>query len=186
MMNVYVANLGKYNEGYLVGQWLELPATEEEINEVFVKIKLGHYDEEGEYIHGYEEDYSIYEEYAIHDYECDIEGVKISEYSSLSNLNEIAEQLEELDESDKEKLEAIVEYQGGDILDYIDELDDYILYSDICDEYDLGYYWIQESGCYDLKSMGNLANYFDYEKFGRDITYDGNGTFTKYGWLEAC
>lgn len=26
--------------------------------------------------------------------------------------------------------------------------------------------------CYDLSKMGNLANYIDYEKFGRDLRYD--------------
>lgn len=28
MLKIYVTNLGKYNEGFLIGKWLELPATE--------------------------------------------------------------------------------------------------------------------------------------------------------------
>ena len=33
MIKVYLANLGKYNEGELVGEWLELPCTEEEMEQ---------------------------------------------------------------------------------------------------------------------------------------------------------
>ena len=32
-MAVYIANLGKYNEGYLVGDWFCFPLNEEEIAE---------------------------------------------------------------------------------------------------------------------------------------------------------
>lgn len=38
MINVYITNLGKYNEGCLVGKWLKLPATDEEIEEVLKEI----------------------------------------------------------------------------------------------------------------------------------------------------
>lgn len=31
MMNIYLTNLGKYNEGYLIGEWVELPITEDEL-----------------------------------------------------------------------------------------------------------------------------------------------------------
>ena len=47
-MAVYIANLGKYNEGYLVGAWFTFPIGEEDVKE---KIGLN----------------EQYEEYAIHD-----------------------------------------------------------------------------------------------------------------------
>lgn len=37
-LKVFLTNLGKYNEGELVGKWLELPATDEEIEEVKERI----------------------------------------------------------------------------------------------------------------------------------------------------
>lgn len=175
MLNVYIANLGKYNEGYLVGDWLELPASEEEIQELMVKIGI---------------DGVNYEEYAIHDIECDFTPLynEIGEYSSLTTLNELAEKLEEIDNDELEKLEAIIEYDGMGGLEgldsLIDNLDDYILYTDINDEYDLGYYWIEESGCYEVPNF--LQNYIDYESFGRDIRLDGRGAFTKHGWIEVA
>ena len=49
-MRVYVANLGKYNEGELVGDWFEPPIDYDEMAE---RIGLNEF----------------YEEYAIHDYE---------------------------------------------------------------------------------------------------------------------
>ena len=35
MMNIYLTNLGKYNEGELVGEWVQLPISNEELQEVF-------------------------------------------------------------------------------------------------------------------------------------------------------
>lgn len=35
MMKIYLTNLGKYNEGQLVGEWVELPVSQEELKEVF-------------------------------------------------------------------------------------------------------------------------------------------------------
>ena len=68
----------------------------------------------------------------------------------------------------------------------IDDLEEYNLYVDITNDYDLGYYWAEESGCYDLSKMGHLSNYFDYERFGRDIALEADGGFTSYGFIERC
>ena len=37
MMNIYLTNLGKYNEGELVGEWVQLPISNEELQKVFEK-----------------------------------------------------------------------------------------------------------------------------------------------------
>ena len=50
----FVTNLGKYNEGELVGEWVEFPITNEEMQEVFKRIGIG----------------GRYEEWFITDYEC--------------------------------------------------------------------------------------------------------------------
>ena len=72
-MQVYIANLGKYNEGELVGDWFSFPLDEEVIAE---RIGLN----------------AEYEEYAIHD--TDNFPMEISEYISIEELNRIYEQLE--------------------------------------------------------------------------------------------
>ena len=39
----------------------------------------------------------------------------------------------------------------------------------------------------EIKNLGkNLKNYIDYEGFGRDVRLESDGTFTDYGWIEAC
>ena len=62
----YIANLGKYNEGYLVGAWFTFPIDEEDVKE---KIGLN----------------EQYEEYAIHD--TDNFPIAIGEYVSIEELN---------------------------------------------------------------------------------------------------
>ena len=37
----FVTNLGKYNEGELVGEWVHFPTTEEEMKKVFERIGIG-------------------------------------------------------------------------------------------------------------------------------------------------
>lgn len=71
----FVTNLGKYNEGALVGEWVKFPITEDELKEVFERIGIGSKDEFGH----------VYEEWFITDYECPVHGVydMLSEYESL-------------------------------------------------------------------------------------------------------
>ena len=64
-MRIYIANLGKYNEGELVGAWFTPPVDFEEVKE-----RIGLNDE--------------YEEYAIHDYELPVE---IDEYTPIEEVN---------------------------------------------------------------------------------------------------
>ena len=58
----FVTNLGKYNEGALVGEWVKFPTTEEEMQKVFERIGIGSKDEFG----------AVYEEWFITDYECPV------------------------------------------------------------------------------------------------------------------
>lgn len=189
MLKLYIANLGKYNEGYLVGDWITLPYTQDELNYLFVKIGLGYYDRlnGGEYVHGLHVGGCVYEEFAIHDVDTDISALyrSIGEYDNLDRLNEVAELLEGLDEHDQKKVESIMEWgTESNFIDAVENMDNYVLYEDINSEEDLGYYWLEESGCCEIPE--HLRYYIDYEKFGRDMSINGNGMFTEYGWLEAC
>lgn len=168
---IFITNLGKYNEGELIGKWLDLPVTEDELTGTLEEIGIN----------------EEYEEFFITDKESNYSAITdtIDEYSNIEELSELIETIENLDEHDSEKLCAILEYFGdSSIDDYISSLDDYNLMSDVHSDYDLGYYYIEESGCYNLESMGNLARYFDYEAFGRDIELEADGGFTSYGFIE--
>ena len=74
----FVTNLGKYNEGELVGEWVHFPTTEEEMKKVFERIGIGSKDEFGQ----------VYEEWFITDYDCSIHGCKFRVQSSTCTGNE--------------------------------------------------------------------------------------------------
>jgi len=56
----FITNLGKYNEGELVGEWVKFPTTQEKLQEVFERIGIGSKDDFG----------NPYEEWFITDYDC--------------------------------------------------------------------------------------------------------------------
>ena len=169
----FVTNLGKYNEGELVGEWVKFPLTNEEMQEVFKRIGIG----------------GRYEEWFITDYECPDPGIYnlLGEYESLSELNYLAGQIMELNESE-EFWRAVLdlgEYTGSvrDLINLTENMDCFDYLSGVTSDSDLGYYWIEESGCYDTKALGFLSNYIDYEGFGRDIRFEESGTFTDNGYV---
>lgn len=162
VFSVFVTNLGKYNEGYLVGRWVEFPTTQEHMQQVFTEIGL---------------DGMRYEEYFITDYDSAIFGLTdcFGEFENLSMLNYLASMIQDMDYS-IEQLEAMLElgeYTGSveELINLIDNEECFNYMPDIEDDYDLGYAWVEEMGIYgeELKRIGTLANYIDYEKFGRDI-----------------
>lgn len=178
-IKIYVANLGAYNRGYLVGKWIELPLSEEEIKEELDEILNG---EEAAKTRSYPGE--VDEEWAIHDYECDF--LKIGEYDSIERLNNLAARLEEVESYEENKLKALLEcgYYGDDIEECIDNLDNFRLSEDIQNDQDLGQYWLFESGCYEVPEF--LMSYIDEKAFGRDISINSEGMFTEYGWIERC
>lgn len=171
----YITNLGKYNEGALIGKWITFPIEEDDLQEVLKEIECCYYDEEGEYIN------TGYEEFFFTDWDCDFD-IDLGEYGNIDKLNELAETINNWAD-DEDLLKAACELWN---IEYIlnNSPDEYILYSDIHTDYDLGYYWINDSGCYNLDKMGNLVNYIDYESFGRDIRLESDGGFTKLGFVE--
>lgn len=115
-IRVALTNLGKYNEGELVYTWLELPATQSEIDEAFEIIGV---------------DFEEYEEYFISDYEAPF---SIYEYSNLTRLNELAERLTNAD-----GFEAIASgtYDAGDVYAFAASLGKEDHVSDIVTDEDL-------------------------------------------------
>lgn len=170
MLKIYIANLGKYNEGFLVGKWVDLPCTEEELEQVYIDIKVAHRDEEGNFMPYYTEDGIVYEEVAIHDYESKIDGLHISEYTNIEKLNELAERLDEYEDDEIETIEALVEADGCELEEAMDRFDggNVTLYQadslkDLAEQFkDEGFF-----------STETLLNYIDFEALGRDLSFDG-------------
>ena len=185
MIKLYLANLGKYNEGILKGEWVELPLSETELEEVMVNIGVAHYDKEGNFVpyvietdeKGYE---YVYEEYAIHDYETDL-NISISEYSSLDNLNAIAENVEdfELDQVNALLDGGVIDMKDlieGDLEEIMQNYSFIELEPNMNEEQEVGYAYVDEvCGGLECLSKEILERYFDYEAFGRDILLGREG-----------
>jgi antirestriction protein len=159
MINLYIANLGKYNEGELKGEWLTLPVTEEEL-EVFLAEQVGINAE--------------YEEYAIHDYETDIPELEIGEYDSITELSELETLYCSLQKYEQETVAAIVEWgffsTGTTALrQAIDEVEDFNLMTDVNSHEDYGYYLVDEGLIGEIPE--SLKGYLDYEAIGRDNSF---------------
>lgn len=156
MLKIYVTNLSKYNEGALVGEWVNWLC--EGLEEVLDKISNNGKDE-----------------LFISAYETDISNLKISEYDDILQLNEIAEEIDNLSDDEVIALQAYLE-QYNDIEQALEEVrqGNYTIYYDCDDMSDVAYQVVNESGLLDGVPE-TLKGYFDYEAYGRDI--DINGTF---------
>lgn len=174
----FITNLGKYNEGELVGEWVKFPTTSEELQKVFERIGIGSKDDFG----------NPYEEWFISDYDCYVDGLyeKLGEYENLDELNYLASKLDELDDHDYNHFQAamqISDYTGSikDVINLIDNLDKYEIYPGVESNADLGHYYIEELGMMEVPDY--LADYIDYEAYGRDVAINEMGQFTDYGYV---
>ena len=118
LFEAYITNLGKYNEGRLVGETLKFPATTEEVQALLKRIGV---------------DGVRYEEIFITSFDGDVLGLydHLGEYESIDELNHLAHVLSDLDQSDIEKFEAVIdsgEYTGSvhDLINLTQNLDCYV------------------------------------------------------------
>jgi antirestriction protein len=147
MFNGFITNLGKYNEGELVGKWITFPISEEDLEKVYEEIGIN----------------EEYEEIFFTDWECDFD-MGFGEYEDIESLNELAERLEG---ADLDAIEAYIEATGENLEDALDHIDDCIFYHG---------YTLEEvaeeivNDCYNLPEFA--LRYFDYEAFARDLSYN--------------
>ncbi|MGL5435491.1 MAG: antirestriction protein ArdA [Lachnospiraceae bacterium] len=174
----YVTNLGKYNEGELMGEWVKFPTTHEEMQKVFERIGIGSENEFG----------NVYEEWFITDYNCYVDGLHavLGEYESLDELNYLAASIEAMDKSDFERFETAIQVSDysksvKDLINLTENLDKYDIYPNVHDHDDLGRMYIEEYGAMEVPD--HLKNYIDYEAYGRDIALDEISEFTDRGYV---
>ena len=174
----FITNLGKYNEGELVGEWVKFPTTAEELKKVFDRIGIGQKGDFGQ----------PYEEWFITDYDCYVGALydKLGEYENLDELNYLASKLEEMGQGEYAQFQAAMEvgdHSGSlqEIINLTDNLDCYDLYPSIQDYDDLGRYYIEELDA--MQVPEHLRNYIDYEAYGRDVALEESGDFTDLGYV---
>lgn len=188
-INIALTNLGQYNEGILNFVWLSLPASDEEIAAAFDQIQVSHdgvhYYSDGlghASTEAHKDFYGEYEEYFITDYECDF--MEINEYSNLEVLNEIAEQIESLDEYEQEIVKALID-DGYTLEQALEEKDNCYVYSGCNSMAEVAEQYAEETGLLD-SIPENLRYYFDFEAFGRDMSFEGHWIATNNGYIEVA
>jgi len=176
MLNIWVGNLGKYNEGELKGGWLELPKSKEEIDN-FLKEKVGLNEE--------------YEEYMINDYETDL-PYKVTEYENISTLNLLAKVADNI--NNLEAIEGYADAEGDlnieELMNLIIQEDDIPYYSYEIDSWSMspqekyGYMMAEMTGIADILVRHQIEGYFDFEGYGRDAEMNGYVELLDNGYID--
>ena len=173
VFSIFAQNLAYYNEGELIGGWLDLPQPPEKIDKYLkevVKIDSEH------------------EEYEIGDVDNTSPfSYESMQWANLKDLNNLAIIYSFLDEIQKEAVEAYLEYEGGDyginelinICLQVDEISYYRYYfegieynQDCSPEVKMGYTMAEENGIYELLEKQGILDYFDFEKYGESFGYN--------------
>lgn len=98
---------------------------------------------------------------------------------TLDIANNLAEDLEDVDE---DIVLSYIESNSSDPRDLLNaEFDDCWLYPDVSTDRDLGLYIVEDMGV--ELSKETLQNYFDYEKYGRDVRLSEGGGFVDKGYF---
>jgi antirestriction protein len=166
-LKVYVANLSKYVEGEIVGAWINLPTTHNQIK-TFLKNQVGLN--------------RRYEEYAIHDFESEF---RIGEYENIYDLNILAVKLEQMSKTEKNLASAYCNANSlkdtNSIINICEQIND-LLYVELdadtwgSREEKLGYAMVDDinSEIKETLEQCKLGTglsaycYFDFEAYGRD------------------
>ena len=173
LFEAYITNLGKYNEGELVGETLKFPTTTEEVQALLKRIGV---------------DGVRYEEFFITSFDGDVLGLYdyLTEYENLDELNHLACLLSELDQGELEKFEAVIDSgehtsSVADLINLAQNLDCYEFYPGVEDDETLGRIYVEDMEAIDVPE--HLLNYFDYEAYGRDIRLEEDGHFAPGGYV---
>ena len=152
LFEAYVTNLGKYNEGELVGEYLKFPTTPEEVQALLKRIGV---------------DGVRYEEFFITAFDGDVMGLYdyLTEYENLDELNHLAHLISELDSDEIETLEAALNKGDhtssvADIINLVHNLDCYELHPGVTDDETLGRIYVEDMELLDVPD--NVLPYFDF------------------------
>lgn len=167
IITIFLTNLGKYNEGELVGMWLPLPASPEQLEKALDKIGIN----------------DKYEEYFITDFETEYH-IGVGEYSDLKALNEQAQKMAALDKCEKDILIGLLDNYTFDEAMEIIEKHDYYYYPGCDDMVDVAIMNMEETG--DIYSIPErLREYFDYQAYANNLETAGAFYPTKNGYVEV-
>ena len=170
--SVFVQNLAYYNEGKIVGGWLDLPQEPEEI-EKYLKDIVKVDDE--------------HEEYEVADIANFNFEYKIIQWENLRKINNLAIIYSMLNETQKE---AVLGYYNNidnnlsinEIINICIQADKIPYYNyyfegmsnfyDISNDEKIGRTMAEANGLYDILEKNKVEDLFDFERYGEQFSYD--------------
>ena len=167
MMNLYVMNLGKYTEGKIVGDWITLPTSEEQLQTFLTEVVQLN---------------ERYEEYLISDVEKKMTGIEIPEHASLVELNKFLQQVETLSEDEKIVLEVLMDndcYYSEHWMNALEKVKEgnWRLFMNCPEMSDVAKEVFLENVTDSIPDF--VLRHFDYESYGEELetsnTYYGSG-----------
>lgn len=166
---VRITNPMRVNKnGHLVGEWVGLPISQDELQEVLAEIGIT------------DENDSFF----ISDSETENFDIPINQHTDLNELNKLVTRIDEVDEGDHYKLAALIEIEGpadfDAVYDIIDRLDEYDFLSEIQDDEALGRYFAID--CDMLQGTpANMVRFFNFRSYGWNLRYEHGILYTSLG-----
>lgn len=174
-ISIFLTNLSAYNEGNLIGEWVKLPCSAEDVQRVFERNHITN--ESGWFISDY-------------DLNAGLLNMKeeIGMYANLDELNYTAAVINELSDDDYKKFECIVSSgieSFSSVLDYVTLAQNLDCFDMIPaqDDDELGIYLMADIPLPDVNDV-SLSAYIDYEAIGRDFIM--NAANCGYGTIGFC
>lgn len=163
IINVYVANLEKYEDGNLVGDWVSLPIKKKDFRDFLMTI-------------GKPQRIGIHDCYVNN---SAFNGLKIEDYKGIQELNKVCKRMERIDPYKVDIFNALYKALGdfNTALDCL-ESDGYTFYENMTIE-EIAKKRFEE--CFNIPE--SLGTRIDYSGLAHDMRYDGYYD-TEYGVIE--
>jgi hypothetical protein len=155
MLLVYLTDLSRYNQGELVGKWIQLPMDSQSLDKE-IKEVLGNH-----------------EEYFISDYSTEY-GMRVHSFADIYKLNDLMLEFKEIVHfHDARVIKATFRY-FFELEDVINCLKDgnYSMLDYVENTYDLGHAVVKQE-LFHLEIPKELKGYIDYETIGEEFESSG-------------
>ena len=165
MLKIYLTDLAAYNNGYLVGKWVNLPLNTIELSQEIQQILI-----DGATACGYGD---VHEEWFISDFEWDTIALhKIDEYEDIYTLNQQLLLIEDKSSAELKKIKYLLDSGiTNSIENSLEHIDDVLIYENQTLE-DIAYNYLNES--YEVDKLPTIiSSHIDYNGIAKDLEMEG-------------
>ncbi len=172
---MYIANLGMYNDGRLVGEWVKFPTTAEKMRQTLKNIGIGKKHNRDQ----------AYDNWFVFDDVSNLEVLEGLLNSNINEMNYLASKLNGMSEDEYQKFRAAVKMGNhtGSIQELINLTDNLECYDidPLIHNYDNLGRRFEEAD--DIQLPDDLLVYVNYDSYGRDIALKEKGQITHLGYM---